>query len=482
MPGKLLPLGFAFLLTTFLHIIPASASTASVIDRHAIVSRYNPTRNASSPTTPMQVGNGHFAFGADVTGLQTFLPFAIMSDWGWKNDSLPPGRTWQDVEDYEGVQWDFHGRPVQYEFDGEPLVQQWLISNPNRVNLGRVGLLFLENDQKPTNVSEADLTDIEQSLNLWTGIMTSQFKFRGQPITVTTVASQSSSAVGVNIQSPLLQSGKLGIYFDFPWNDGSQKFSAPFVGSFNATSNHTTSLRVSGSLGRNVQASIEHTLVASTFLTSIGGDPFVISRDSPSTHRYSVHPSSTSKSFSFTVAYSSVGNAVATALPLYQAVVTESTRAWEAFWSQSGFVDVFTGSSDPRADELQRRIILSRYLMRVNEAGETSPQEVCFLVVHSNVTNVQHEQSGLVNNGWVRLESEAFRRGLAYSRLFTVREVPHGAGLLAPGTLGVMEQLGSSGAYNGNVSSIPSDLDTTSTSATGVRNGCALVEDDGSIW
>lgn len=46
-------------------------------------------------------------------------------------------------------------------------------------------------------------------------------------------------------------------------------------------------------------------------------------------------------------------------------------------------MDLVTGSTDPRADELQRRIILSQYLLAVNEAGDAPPQE-----------------SGLVNNGW----------------------------------------------------------------------------------
>ncbi|GAW03948.1 hypothetical protein LENED_005703 [Lentinula edodes] len=54
----------------------------AAIDRHSLVTRYNPTRITSNPTTPMQVGNGNFAFGADVTSLQTFLPFATMSSWG----------------------------------------------------------------------------------------------------------------------------------------------------------------------------------------------------------------------------------------------------------------------------------------------------------------------------------------------------------------------------------------------------------------
>lgn len=59
------------------------------IQRRKIVESINVRRNASSDTTPLQVGNGNFAFGADITGLQTFHPFATMSTWGWHNFSLP---------------------------------------------------------------------------------------------------------------------------------------------------------------------------------------------------------------------------------------------------------------------------------------------------------------------------------------------------------------------------------------------------------
>lgn len=37
----------------------------------------------------MQISNGNFAFGADITGLQTLLPFNTLSSWGWHNSSLP---------------------------------------------------------------------------------------------------------------------------------------------------------------------------------------------------------------------------------------------------------------------------------------------------------------------------------------------------------------------------------------------------------
>jgi hypothetical protein len=53
------------------------------INRKQVVSRFNPVRHASSNSTPVQVGNGNFAFGTDVTGLQTFLPYGILSSWGF---------------------------------------------------------------------------------------------------------------------------------------------------------------------------------------------------------------------------------------------------------------------------------------------------------------------------------------------------------------------------------------------------------------
>lgn len=41
----------------------------------------------------MQVGNGEFAFGFDISGMQTFSDNAnTMSNWGWYRFPLPQGR------------------------------------------------------------------------------------------------------------------------------------------------------------------------------------------------------------------------------------------------------------------------------------------------------------------------------------------------------------------------------------------------------
>ncbi|KAI0309724.1 Six-hairpin glycosidase-like protein [Amylostereum chailletii] len=365
--------------------LAVSSFAKAVIDRRAVVSRYNPVRtttsNFTTATTPMQVGNGNFAFGADFTGLQTFLPFATMSSWGWKNDTLPANTTWDDVENYQGVSWDNHGRPVQYDFGGDALIQQWLISNPNRANLARVGLLFRSSDGEPLNSTDADVADVSQSLDLWSGTLSSRFTLDNQSVTVNTSCAQDSDTISVSISSPLLGQGRLGLFLDFPWNDGSQKFSAPFVGSFDATANHTTSLDLGPNLGSNVVAQITHTMVNSTFFTAVGGAVLNISRDSPEAHRYTLLPvNTTADQLALTLSFSP--NNITT-IPEVQQVIDSSTIGWEDYWSSSGFVDVVSSSSDPRANELQRRVVLSRYLMRVNEAGDSPPQE-----------------SGLVNDGW----------------------------------------------------------------------------------
>ena len=80
---KLIPL------LTGLAVVAAAAPATGHIDRERIVRSFNPRRTASSDETPLQVGNGNFAFGADITGLQTFRPFATMSTWGWHSFPLP---------------------------------------------------------------------------------------------------------------------------------------------------------------------------------------------------------------------------------------------------------------------------------------------------------------------------------------------------------------------------------------------------------
>ena len=51
--------------------LAAAATPATPIDRQAVVARHDPQLRAIDPQAPLTVGNGRFAFTADVTGLQT---------------------------------------------------------------------------------------------------------------------------------------------------------------------------------------------------------------------------------------------------------------------------------------------------------------------------------------------------------------------------------------------------------------------------
>jgi hypothetical protein len=140
------------------------------IDRRALVGRHNVVRTKSRDGRPLQVGNGNFAFGADITGLQTFVAFNTMSQWGWYTAPLPAGQT---LADLAWPAWDSHGKEVPYESGdpAHPQITQWSFSNPTRINLGRIGLTLLKTDG--ARAVESDLTDARQELNLWTGTLTS---------------------------------------------------------------------------------------------------------------------------------------------------------------------------------------------------------------------------------------------------------------------------------------------------------------------
>src|SRR5690606_31876615 len=55
-------------------------------------------------------------------------------------------------------------------------------------------------------------------------------------------------------------------------------------------------------------------------------------------------------------------------------VLTASADHWERFWSTGGAIDL-SGTADPRAGELERRIVLSEYLTAIQCAGTLPPQE-----------------------------------------------------------------------------------------------------------
>jgi hypothetical protein len=71
------------------------------IDRQELVYRHVPQVKKADPLSPFSVGNGKFAYTADITGLQTFpefyedgIPLSTQSDWGWHTIPIPINIPW----------------------------------------------------------------------------------------------------------------------------------------------------------------------------------------------------------------------------------------------------------------------------------------------------------------------------------------------------------------------------------------------------
>lgn len=364
-------------------LLSISALGTCRIDRRHIVTQFQPVRNASSLTTPMQVGNGDFAFGADITGLQTFLPFNTMSSWGWHNRSLPTTPNQTEIDDFTGLDWWTHGRLMNYDMPNpaENDISNWLIQNPHKINLGRIGLWF--NIEGATGVvSESDLEEKSQVLDLYTGLLTSSFVVRGKNVTVKTVAHADHDMVAFEIESDMLGNDELGVFFDYPYADGKTKFEAPFIGIWNATSKHTTTLTKTKN-----GAEIQHDLDATTYYTSIGWqEDASISRVNETSHQYLIRPQRNCSRFSFSAlfrpsSYEAPNHSVM--LESFQSVLSSSSIWWRNYWETGAFIDI-TKTSSPSAKELQRRIILSQYHLAINSAS------------HDDIA----QESGLTNNGW----------------------------------------------------------------------------------
>ena len=364
---KLISLVSLFCLSVFL---PLSVM-GEPIDREAVVKRHRVCTTGTLLKSPAQVGNGKFAFGMDITGLQTFVPFNTLSDWSWHSFPLPEGMR---AEDYRPVVVETHGKKIAYELRNpdQPELSEWLTKNPHRYNLGRIGFRLLREDG--TEAREIDLGNARQEIDLWTGVVYSRFELNRKEVKVRTVCHPDKDMIRVSIESELLNDGNMSIYLDFPYPDG--RYFKHYIGRYDTISGHTSTFEKLAPNSIRIARTMDDTHYYAT-LDWTG--PATFSRESEKAHTFLLQPRHTS-TFSFTCCFSP--EPVADVTEPVASIERKSAVSWEKYWRSGAAVDL-SGSKDPRWLELERRIVLSQYLMRANESGLFPPQE-----------------SGLVNNGW----------------------------------------------------------------------------------
>ncbi|MBW7462295.1 glycoside hydrolase family 65, partial [Paenibacillus sepulcri] len=93
----------------------------------------------------------------------------------------------------------------------------WLRQNPHRLQLGRISFRFLS--ESGDDAQAEDITNIRQTMNLWSGMLTSEFAVQDVPVHVMTACHPAIDAIGVRVVSPLIGQGRLQVFIRFPAPD-----------------------------------------------------------------------------------------------------------------------------------------------------------------------------------------------------------------------------------------------------------------------
>ncbi|GGX80669.1 hypothetical protein GJV26_23165 [Massilia dura] len=337
------------------------------IDRKALVTRHNPRLTRADPSAPLMLGNGNIGFTADITGLQTFTepysriaPLLTEAQWAWHSFPNPQGHTVRDTQ----VEVEVRGHTRRYGYIRDwadaaknPAVA-WIRENPHRFSLGRLALDLRAKDGSPARF--ADITGTRQELDLWTGTLTSRFAYDGETVTVVTRVLPDQDTVMAEVTSALVKAGRLGVAVRFP---GVSKTLNPDPSDWSASAAHATT-----ELSRkDGEVRLQRIIDDTTYHAAIGAPGATIEKTAAHAWRVGA-PAAT---LTVMVQFSPEPGP---ALPGRVVAARSAARHWLDYWSNGGIVD-FSGSTDPRAGELERRVILSQYLMAVNAAGRFAPQE-----------------------------------------------------------------------------------------------------------
>jgi hypothetical protein len=348
-------------------LLVSSGVNAAPIDRHALVTRHNPTITTIDPSAPFMVGNGNFAFTADITGLQTFpdqytplAPLLTEAQWGWH--SFPGNFTLSQALKPYKVRGKLRWYPALSSWEEAKKEDiQWLRENPHKFSLGRLALHLA--DGKGRRAAFADLSARKQTLDLWSGRLNSGFVFDRVPVEVETSVHPTRDLIIVRLKSALLGDGRLGVELKFP---GVSRNLNPDPQDWEHSGAHRTHELARGP--RNL--ALTRTLDDTRYAVTLASDR-ELDIQAPGPHRYLLTARG-SDHLTLLVEFTEKPTAANPADP--EAARADVAAWWRHHWMNGGVVDL-TGSKHPKAAELERRIVLSQYLTAVNSAGLYPPQE-----------------------------------------------------------------------------------------------------------
>jgi hypothetical protein len=344
-----------------------------MIDRYALVTRHNPRYTREEKNAPLSVGNGGFCFTADYTGLQTFydeyaaaddcFPLCTMAEWGWHSYA----GFLRDQSLLRLTPLDTGGRQVFYALDetGQEALFKALRQNAHKFHLGRIGF-----ERGGAGLLPGACAPLKQRLELWEGVLFSEFTVEGEPVLTETFVHPFEDILYLRYSSPLAARGELGLSISFPY--GSHRKSGA---DFTAPHRHRTVV-ITKTEGHIL---LERVMDNTCYRVTVTGA--ALYPEASGAHRISFSADRETVEFAFRFEPRVVPdagidreNAPASYSPPFAEARAACTRFWQDYWNSGGAID-FSGSTDARATELERRIVLSRYLTAIQSRGILPPAE-----------------------------------------------------------------------------------------------------------
>ncbi|SNX53419.1 glycoside hydrolase family 65 [Thermoanaerobacterium sp. RBIITD] len=338
------------------------------INRYELVNRHNVVLNKVDILSPLSIGNGEIAFTADITGMQTFsdeykvVPLCTMVQWGFHTIPAKNEEGFYTIKDLKLKYYNTYGRKVGYATlrDNQEEIFDWLRVNPHRFHLGNIGLnITLSNGDK---AKIECIEEINQTLDLWNGILTSEFKVEGIPVIVKTLCHPEKDIIAISVKSDLIKKGRLSVDIKFPYGSP-EKSGADWT----HDELHNTDII---DYSENIM-DLMRTLDRDFYFVRIGfSDGVNVKRKGK--NYFTVSQCKNEDSFNFSCLFSKsrpYGH-----MPLFEESENLCKKHWRRFWNNGGAID-FSKCTDNRAFELERRVVLSQYLTAIQCSGSMPPQE-----------------------------------------------------------------------------------------------------------
>lgn len=343
----------------------STCATAAPIDRQALVQRHNPHLQNIDALAPLSVGNGHFCFTADITGLQSLpdyywkngIPTETQARWSWHESANPNHYQLSDANrDFTA-----HGRTVGYPTRASTPAGQWLRENPHVQPLPQIGLILTGAAARP--LTPADFSDIDQRLDMWRGRLDSQVTLLGQSLKVSSAVSPDTDTLALRVATPLFASGKVALRIALPLGyDFRTRHNPPL--DWSGPDAHQTVIKQQDA---NTLV-LEHQRDGARYtMTLRSSTKLAIQRSGP--HSVDIIPAY-GDALDLTVNFAPDASSPTSNS---EQIFTASANWWQHYWRSGAAVD-FSGSTDPRAVELERRVVLSEYLAAI-QLGDTLPAQ-----------------------------------------------------------------------------------------------------------